>query len=288
MVSLDSLNCGGCNNKLDYRKRECPHCGEDNGFPNVRHASLHHPALKERVKTLKEKYPEREEVFEKLMRLITNHGRVVINLKYDTALNLLESKESYVNKYQRLKSDAHEPDLENFQTRKLVDTQLFVGCYESLIFAALSVDRKGLTSYGDVTIVLKNDYIRKRTSFLEMNSYQFIKDFTVLDPNGRALVRTEIPGHRASWNYLEKLALAKLGESINPNTTEAEFPNEILFSDGDKATELFIEAQIYGKITAQTFEDISMTDVPKNTSSKNRQLKNKILKEKLNSYDSTS
>ena len=86
---------------------------------------------------------------------------------------------------------------------------------------------------------------RSLVSLLEENSYHFIEQ-------KRLVGRIPIPaGHRAVWQDRHCLATAKLACSIDDRTVVTDFPRLLLYSNGNRETERFIEIHIYGPFDRQ-------------------------------------
>jgi hypothetical protein len=145
---------------------------------------------------------------------------------------------------------------ENDRHRCGVDGILF-GSYASQIRqGVLSLTEKGLPTYGDVYCRLKAIAIEDRVSFLETNSYTFVKEHRLV-PGG------SIPsGFRSIWKNRYQLALAKLGKSLSQRSAKADWQRLLVKSDGtDRSTDDFIEAHIYGGFNVDAIEE--MQRVPK-------------------------
>ncbi len=119
-----------------------------------------------------------------------------------------------------------------------------------ICYAALSLDDTGLVSYGDCALTLVEAAARARATLLEENSYTFVRRHKILPGN-------DIPaGYRAVWEDRHKLAVAKLASEIDPNTTEDAFAGLLLYSDGDRTTDKFMEVHVYCGFDNQSVDGV--------------------------------
>jgi hypothetical protein len=121
-----------------------------------------------------------------------------------------------------------------------VESILFGSWAEKLVYAALSLDGMGLSSYGLVSMTLKEVCIRNRTSLLSENSFTFVSRHNVSKSSPAPL------GHRATWDERKELAVAKLAGRLTPAVGRRDYAGLVLFSEGDRSTDDFIEIHIYG------------------------------------------
>ncbi|HEY8378220.1 MAG TPA: hypothetical protein VIK91_17110 [Nannocystis sp.] len=140
--------------------------------------------------------------------------------------------------------------------RRTVESALFGTYGEEMRYAALSLDGTGLVSYGPVTMVLRERAIAHRASVLEENSYDFSR-------RHRILANEPIPrGYRAPWATRHQLAMAKCGADVDATTTEVHYPQLVLWSDGDRATDRFMEVSIFGPFNRRAVERIVLPAKP--------------------------
>lgn len=117
-------------------------------------------------------------------------------------------------------------------------------------YAAMSLDGSGLHSFGPYAIKLREVAIIERATILEGNSYHFISKHNIRP--GEDIP----PGYKAAWRQRHKLAVAKLAGQISAGTTEQEHSKILLFSEGDRATDEFIEVHIYGGFDNKAIESV--------------------------------
>ena len=113
------------------------------------------------------------------------------------------------------------------------------------------MDDKGLSHYGECTMVLRDKMIRHRATVFEENSAVFVK---------RNLIDIEnLPaGRRAVWENRSKAALVKSASKLQPTTEPSEYP-QILLQDGvSSADDIFVEVHIWGPMTIRSVEKISI------------------------------
>jgi hypothetical protein len=132
--------------------------------------------------------------------------------------------------------------------RRLADETLFPGYKEEIRFAALTLDGKGVSSYGECSFVLRNSMIAHRASVFEENSVLFLKRHSYNLP----------AGHRASWEGRAKLCVAKLANAIEPSTPESQFPALMLRSGADSQNDDFVEVHIWGPMSLRTVERVHL------------------------------
>ncbi|MBF0464123.1 MAG: hypothetical protein HQK88_05885 [Nitrospirae bacterium] len=133
----------------------------------------------------------------------------------------------------------------------MIEAKFFAHEGKSIVYAALSVDGRGLKSYGNFTMKLKDAAISQRASLLEDNSYFFFAK------RGLTVYESDIPhGYRSTWENRHKLAVSKLSEKIK-NTSEDEYGKILLSGDSDRNTDDFIEVHIYGGFTNMAIDSVS-------------------------------
>jgi hypothetical protein len=132
----------------------------------------------------------------------------------------------------------------NDQKRAVIDSVIYGTYGKDMIHAALSLNRQGLNSYGNCSMILDEKAIKNRATTLEENSYSFVETHKL------NLENLEIPiGYRSNWQNKLKLAVAKLHKKINQDSNEKDFCEMVLFSDGERDSEYFIEVHVYKEIT---------------------------------------
>ena len=252
------MNCPrtSCGQRIPEDVDRCPNCHLDVGAPNVRAASTPEEcqALDERLAVaLSDAYDRgcilelerfRDRVVVSEAVVCRNIGDVDSLTKSDNAL--------YPTYYGLVQGESRlvggtSADVD----RHSVDAKFFPNYHNSIRFAALSLDRRGLTSYGNCTVVLRTDFIQDRASTFEENTLLFcIK-------RGGIPMGPLPPGHRSPWPTRDRLAAAKLHDRLSPGCPVSEFPGLLLQSRGDTMTDEFIEVHIFGPFTRRGIAHLS-------------------------------
>lgn len=239
----------------------CPSCYEPVGFPNVRLADS-----AEETFALEQRYQEAlrssnlrglAEKVKAFENAVKKQSKAVVAADLDTMrLLAVEGNALYSNYSMMVSAQVRQPALlANDQRRSVVDGALWGTFGSEIKYAALSLENKNLSSYGNCFAILKNSSIAQRASVLEMNSY----DFVLAAPNGE--VRK---GYRSNWNDRHRVAVAKCASLISQETSAADFPDLILMTNGDRSKDKFIEVHIYGTLNFGTFEAIGLSISPNN------------------------
>jgi hypothetical protein len=137
--------------------------------------------------------------------------------------------------------------LSNDRQRRATEALLFGKYAPEIRYAALSLDGKGLVSYGSCSVALLDKLCFNKATLLEENSYPFVRSH-------RLLPGDDIPsGYRSVWKDRHWLTIAKLAYRISELTQAEEFAGLLLRSDGDRVADEFIEVHLYGTFGRQAF-----------------------------------
>ena len=249
------MKCDYCDSELYYKGDRCCHCWEPLEAPNVRWAKKERSWLKKRYKKAK-KHAKKKGHHKNLVRFRNQVRRAVavINLDIDFLYSFITNEEILFSTYQKIDgAEARKPKSFNIASQRLVaEASLFAEYGKEIRYAALSLNGKGLSSYGNSTIILDERYIKKRATALETDSIKFLK----LHPK-------KPKGYVSTWHEKYKLAVAKYANQIEASTTENQFEDILLFSEGDRSTEEFIEVHIYGPISLEAVKEVRVTSCPK-------------------------
>ncbi|MEI6704907.1 MAG: hypothetical protein WCL71_15450 [Deltaproteobacteria bacterium] len=153
----------------------------------------------------------------------------------------------------------------NDRERRGTEGTLFGDYGSEIRYAALSLslNSKGLVSYGSCAVVLRDKLCSNKASLLEENSYSFVR-------RHRLLPGDEVPcGHRAAWQDRHLLATAKLAVQIEEHTPPEAFADLVLYSDGNRRTDEFIEVHVFGAFGKEAFV---ATTIPNPAQSQNDEL----------------
>jgi hypothetical protein len=136
------------------------------------------------------------------------------------------------------------------RARMTVEWIMFGSLASDIRYAALSVDGAGPASYGNSTIVLRELTVKDSATLLEDNSYKFVRDHQLT-------FDIEIPaGYRAVWQDRHMLAVSKLAKKVGSGQTPTNAAGILLFSEGDRQTDDFIEVHIWGAFDHQSIEGV--------------------------------
>jgi hypothetical protein len=258
--------CSNCGAPLDINRDNCASCGDYVGAPNVRAVNKPNErlALQERYQAALERAEARnakdavagfQTAMEASMAVASCDLYRLRELAADT--NAL-----YSNYYLAVRGEVRRAaEAENDRQRRTVDALLFGGYADQIRFAALSLDGVGLRSYGkeglSYGLGLRDVAVAKRASLLDENSYDFVRRRN-LDATS-----TVPPGYRSAWDNRHELVVAKLADLVGPETFGSEYPRILLNSEGDRATDQFVEVHIYGGFNLNAVSSVSGTSTPK-------------------------
>ncbi len=259
-------------------QRNCPGCEQDLGYPNVRRAERGAAELQRRYDDAKQAHSGQAGVIGDFEQAVAQDSQIVIAVNREYLEWLLKSKDSlYTNYHRQVQGEARLPAQDRDHIRRSeTDERMFPGYKDEIVMGALSLDNTGLWSYGLFHLTLSENMIHQRTTFTHANTFQYqswSKD--VIGGDG---YRTweELLGYRSDWGGRAMLAVAKLAGHLTPAMQRDDFAAVLLRTDGNRATDDFIEAHVYGKVTpsavscvraptdAETarFDPASFADVP--------------------------
>jgi hypothetical protein len=243
------LLCPNCGNAIRAHEKDCPSCFTFCGFPNVRKAEE-----ADEVSALEQRYASAlaaahargcEPVLVSYESAIKNSVAVVCRSLDQTVALLSSDNAVYTTFYRQRSSGGRRPEDTAIETHRAVtDQRMFPYYYDEIQHAALSVDGRGVLSFGRCCLVLKPLAIEQRTSAFWENSVDFCNRVCP-DQN------TPIPpGFRASWARRAKLAVAKAEPLLDAHTAGPEFSRILL--EGTR----FIEVHIYGPFNRDSLDRI--------------------------------
>ncbi len=247
--------CDSCGSEIPDTEERCLTCGRYAGPPNVRNAER-----SEEIQALEERYREAYErartkgclaVLERFDQAVTASFPVVnVDLRF---LHFFVTSERtlYTNYEVGVEARSRKPaSLYHDLERRGVAGTLFGSYSSGIVYAALSLDGLGPDSFGPYAMRLRDIAVRSRVTVLENNSYHFRKKHKI-EPGDQPP-----PGYTATWDNRHKLAVAKVVEYITPSTAESDFPRLLLSSTGNRATDEFVEVQIYGTFDLNAVEAV--------------------------------
>jgi hypothetical protein len=248
----------------------------DVGFPNVRAAES-----AEEVKELNDRctLATQDAQTRSCLSILEDFGRAVINSKAVICrdlkmVQLLVSGDSalYNTFHQQVDAEARIPEDNSWdRARGPVDATLFPNYHDKIRFAMLSINERGLKTYGPYFIILKEAPIEARSTVFERNSVVFFqkKDDTRVGD-------APPPGYRAVWRRRDSLAIAKLHAQIGPATAVDDYASILLKAGATPQDDEFIEVHIYGPIHRMTIEKVVGPPPPRGYSAIYKDLKKKL------------
>ena len=250
------MKCSECGSIIPHDRETCPTCGTNAGFPNVREVSAvsEKDALEERYnRAIKYAHADGLDLLLEELSQASKYSHAVIAIDLDYLNGFITKDEVLYSCYALMVSGEMRKAASSVNDKKRRGVGgFFFGSYADKIrYAALSLDGKGLSSYGQFTLVLKEIAVKARATLLEENSFRFYDRFKHIIPNNFP------PGHRAVWDERHKLITAKLAGRITDTTTKDDFPGMLLSSTGNRETDDFIEVHIYGAFDNAAVEAVS-------------------------------
>jgi hypothetical protein len=120
---------------------------------------------------------------------------------------------------------------------------------DALHYACLTVDRKGLESYGECLVQLAESMIAHRASCFEGNT-------AVLYAEGHDLSDCL----RSTWSDRGMLCMAIFACHLDASFTSSDFPAIVVKDGVTGIDDRFIEVHIFGPMTLRTFEAIQIDE----------------------------
>lgn len=249
------MNCSECGNPLNPDVRNCPVCQTDCGFPNVRIAETEAEttALRQRYQDaiISSEARKCEDILKKFEEQIAS-SKAIICRNLALVHKLVSSdNELYVTYYNQIDSGSRLPEDNDYDfARSQVDQAIFPHFYQNIVFAVLSLNDKGLESFGEYHIILEENVIKKRASVFEENPFLFIKR------HGIGIGDSTPPGYRATWEERAKLAVAKLHSKLDKHLEENDFPKILMPPIAKSKDDDYIEVHIFGPIHRRAIKKI--------------------------------
>ena len=126
--------------------------------------------------------------------------------------------QNYISYYNALDHGARKIAERQYHAhRRAVDDKVHTGYGEEILNAALSVDGRGLTNYGPITLELRQISIEDRASVMRENSFDFYDRYKLGDRDA-----IEEPGWRSTWATRARLGVAHVEPSV---TVKRRTPN---------------------------------------------------------------
>lgn len=249
-------SCQQCGAPIGWASERCASCGHDIGFPNVRaaRAPAETAALEHRFNLSEAEAGESKlsREFYGLLEAATQSSGVVISMPAEAALNLVTNESGLYASYEDLVgSQARTPAAFANDTHRRVVAGALFGVYGAQIrYGALCLGTRGLATYGDLYCRLKEVAVQERTSFLECNSYDFLKRFGT---------ENQPPGYRSDWDSRGKLIVVKMQQRniLREGQQLEDWEKSLLICDGkNRNLDEFVEAHIFGPFNVYSIEQI--------------------------------
>lgn len=229
-------------------------CGEDAGYPNVRHATsaVEVAALRARYDNAVEAASTTgtRDVLERL-EAIAAASKAVWCVSASKLFRLVDSDSALVTSFAaELAAGSRLPEENDFDTtRTSVESAVSPLYHEQLQYAALSVTGVGASGYGAAAVELKEVSISQRSSTFEGPLFPFLKGL------GHIVGTPVPPGHRSNWSDRALLVVAKLGPKLKPEHTDSDLASLILNPSEDRLTDC-VEVHIFGPLHRLAIERI--------------------------------
>jgi hypothetical protein len=252
-AAVDPIKCPKCGIEFEYNRTFCPN-GHFVGFPNVRYAHEMAADLAQNynaaiVDAVARSIPSRVQELERLLEGSVATINVQPNIIRNMALG-----QNYISYYNALGRGARKiAEREYDAHRRAVDDKVHTGYGEEILNAALSLDGRGLTNYGQITLELWDASIEDRASVMRENSFDFYDRYKLGDRNA-----VEEPGWRSVWSDRARLGIAHLEPAISAATANADFPKIVLFSGATRADDRYMEVHIFGELSWQTLGKVTL------------------------------
>ena len=187
------------------------------------------------------------------LEAVADRSQPVIAMSFEACDGVFRSRK-YLNYSQSVGANLRGPARPvDHADRASVGARLFASYDQHIAYAALSPDGRGLSSYGKVMVSWRvtKDYLGKRVSLLEENSYVFHERHDL----GR-LGATPPAGYFSTWDDRARLVGAKLGPRLTTSMDRTKLNALLLRSGGSRDDDDFVEIIIYADKSIDT-QDVS-------------------------------
>jgi hypothetical protein len=255
-----SIPCPKCTHEIPQPATCCPHCGRPNYFWNVIRADDpdERDALDKRYTAAKADALARgsDARLQDLEDALSGSVAVIARSESEIHRLATNTRQLYGTYYEQIEAGLRLPDNDEWSTaREIADTLLFPDYKQHIRFAALSLDGKGLSKFGECSFELREDMIAHRTSVLEENSVTFMERHGV-----KASRNPNVPkGFRAPWASRAKVCIAKLAARIDSSTGPNEYSGLLLSQGESPEDDEFVEVHIYGPLTILSIAKVTVT-----------------------------
>src|SRR5258708_3096680 len=254
---VPKLQCPTCGAQLRAQDKDCPSCGSFCWFPNVRKAEE-----SEELTELGVRYDSavaaaaergRKAVFDAYESALAGSVAVVCRSLEKTKALLSSESAVYTTFYREISSGGRRAEETPIETQRVsTDARVFPFYEKNIRFAALSLDGRGVPSFGECSLVLKEISIFGRTSVFWENTVEFCNRVCPEQTKPIPL------GYRAPWRLRARLGAAKGEPLLDRQSTHEEFSRILL--DRDQ----FVEVHIYGPFNRHSFDRLLIPIPSKN------------------------
>ncbi|MBL4693626.1 MAG: hypothetical protein JKY92_09900, partial [Magnetovibrio sp.] len=152
----------GCDIDVELTERRCPACDTDQGYQNVRRARSEHSHLQDFYDDAV-KQTQGVEVQVQKFEHDLKASHVVVNMDARLLESMLQDKNvMYMTYYDRPFDTDHGPDNDIDECERVYIDKLVFGLDgRNIRFGALSLDGRGLTSYGAFSVTLNENMIEE-------------------------------------------------------------------------------------------------------------------------------
>ncbi|MBB3645867.1 hypothetical protein FHX14_002046 [Rhizobium sp. BK619] len=244
-----------CKSVVPSNRKDCPACGRDCGFPNVRLASSSEEvaALEKRVADAQVSAAARQCGAQLASFAESVEGaRAAIARNLHVIDDLIKGDRNHYTSYQaQVHAGARDPEENEWdRVRTQYESALYPNFQNEIIFACLTLSQEGMSGYGGFSIILKDEMIAHRASLFEENPHSFIERHQIL------MNKPFPPGYRAIWETKSDLAVAKLHSRIDSNTTIEDHASILQTDQGGTGDGDFIEVHIYGSVNRRAIDKV--------------------------------
>ena len=238
--------CPKCQSNVPISLKDCPVCGRQFGYPNVRMAERPSEveALDRRVADARSS-ADANGCGALLDAFIgaASRSQAVMNRRLGTLSAWVNDKNPQFMSYYHQIDAGRQPDGSEWDEQRVAaEGAINPYCFRELNYAALSLDGQGMTYYGEYSVVLKEVTIEDRASVFEENPFLFNERHHVVAGKSPPV------GYRSPWPGRGLVAGAKLFNKLNAGTTPAGFPEILMDSRRGESACDFVEVHIYGPV----------------------------------------
>lgn len=257
----DINQCPRCDAQVNWAADRCLKCNYDIGVPNQRElqTSEEVEALQNRYNQAVQQTQQYLSQLNQLEQLVAQNSKAVINTSAKLLDDFLSSETLLMSNYglQVAGETRKVAEMKNDRQRCITESALFGSYANEIRYAALSLDHKGLISYGSCSVTVDEFTARYKATVLEENSFDFVAK------HPETLIESTPPkGYRATWEKRHLLATAKLASKITLKPQN--WAELLLKSNGDRQQDEFMEVHIYGAFDKQAVTTVAVPKQPKN------------------------